>query len=172
MSQGCKDLTSSCNIHFKITGLIRRFSGRRNMSSSRIHYCYIILTKECRKKNICLFFLLENSRPLSPPWEPQIPFSSSGTPDFLPTCLGMDSLSSILQLPLWIVVSVTGSWTIRVTKPHGLDRGTVWSISCPQTKRVHKGKLSMYVVSIPIWLGWGLNLWERWRNTYCVSEGF
>ena len=45
----CKDLTRPTPIiytHFKITGLVRRFSGRRNMSSSRIHYCYIILTKE------------------------------------------------------------------------------------------------------------------------------
>ena len=40
MSQGCKDLTFSHNIHFKITGLVRKFSGRRNMSLSSIHYCY------------------------------------------------------------------------------------------------------------------------------------
>ena len=32
-------------IHFKITGLVRGFSRRRNMSSSRINPCYIILTK-------------------------------------------------------------------------------------------------------------------------------
>ena len=45
-------------------------------------------TKEYRgkKKDVCPFLLLENSRPLF--------ISSSGTPDFLPTCLGIDSLSS------------------------------------------------------------------------------
>ena len=35
------------------------------MSSSGIHCCYIILTKECP------FLLLESPRPLSPPWGPQ-----------------------------------------------------------------------------------------------------
>ena len=37
------------------------------------------------------FLLLENSRPLSPPWELQTSLSL-GTPDFLSTCLGIDSL--------------------------------------------------------------------------------
>ena len=37
--------THSHNIHFKITGLVRRFS-RRNRSSSRIHCCYIIIGTE------------------------------------------------------------------------------------------------------------------------------
>ena len=69
----------SYNIHFKITGLARRFSGRRNMSSSRIHYCYTIVTKECRKKMFVLSFflripdpylLLESPRPLFPPQGP------------------------------------------------------------------------------------------------------
>ena len=55
---------------------------------------YVTKTKECRekKKDICPFFLLENSRPLSPLREPQTPFSSLGTLDFLSTCLGIDSL--------------------------------------------------------------------------------
>ena len=49
-------------------------------------------TKECRgEKGVCPFLLLENSRPLSPPWEPQTRFFSSGTPDFLSTFLGIDS---------------------------------------------------------------------------------
>ena len=34
--------THSHNIHFKMTGLVRKFS-RRNTSSSRIHCCYIII---------------------------------------------------------------------------------------------------------------------------------
>ena len=45
-------------------------------------------------KKVCPFPLLENSRPLSPPWEPQTPFSSLGTPDFLSTCLRIGSLST------------------------------------------------------------------------------
>jgi len=82
------------------------------LSSSRIHYCYIIFstefklscwlcnlssglkeknlqTKECKgKKDVCPFFLLENSRPLSP-WGPL---------DFLSICLGIDSLTPAYQL--------------------------------------------------------------------------
>lgn len=47
---------------------------------------------EDKKKKRCLSFLpLEISRPLSLLQEPQTIFSSSGTPDFLPTCLGIDS---------------------------------------------------------------------------------
>ena len=42
--------THSHNIH-KIMGLIRRFS-RRNMSSSRIHFCYIIIGTEFKEKHI------------------------------------------------------------------------------------------------------------------------
>ena len=41
------------------------------MSSSRIHYCYIILTKECRKKLLSF----------PPPWEFQTPISSLRAPD-------------------------------------------------------------------------------------------
>ena len=84
--------TQSHNIHFKITGLVRRFL-RRNVSSNRIHCCYIILTKtkECRGKKVCPF-LLENSRPL-PPWEPWTTFFSSGTLDFLSTHFRIDSLN-------------------------------------------------------------------------------
>ena len=43
-------------------------------------------------KKVCLFLLLEISRPLSPPWEPQTTVSFLGTPNFLSTCLGIDSL--------------------------------------------------------------------------------
>ena len=45
------------------------------------------------KKSVCPFILLENSRPLSPPGEPQTSFSFSGTPDFLSICLGIDSFT-------------------------------------------------------------------------------
>ena len=50
-------------------------------------------TKECRKKkSACPFLLFENSRPLSPPWEPQIPFSSLVIQNFLSTCLDLSHL--------------------------------------------------------------------------------
>ena len=45
-------LTHSNNIHFKTTGLFRRFSRRRNMSSSRIHCCYIVIGTEFKEKHI------------------------------------------------------------------------------------------------------------------------
>ena len=74
----CKDQVYSHNLHFKITeGLIQR------LSLGRIPYCYIILRNvEKEKKKVCPFFLLENSRPLSP-WGPL---------DSLSTYLGTDSL--------------------------------------------------------------------------------
>ena len=101
--------THSHNIHFKMTGLVRRFSRRRNMSSSRIHCCYIIIGSEfkgkhfleqdellccaiissgLKERSVCPFLLLDNSRPLSTPQKPHISFSSWGTPDFLLICLG------------------------------------------------------------------------------------
>ena len=84
--------THSHNIHFKMTGLVKMFSRRRNMSLSRIHcfhiiigtefkgkyileqnelFCCIIISSGLKEKSIFPFLLLENSRPLSPPWEPQ-----------------------------------------------------------------------------------------------------
>ena len=44
--------THSHNIHFKITRLVRRFSRRRNLSSSRIRCCYIILTKTSESHSV------------------------------------------------------------------------------------------------------------------------
>ena len=87
-----------------MTGLARRFSRRRHMSSSRIH-CYIqnlrknislskmnyfvVESSVLRlKKKVCPFLLLENSRPLSPPW---------GPPDFLSAYLGIGSLSRVME---------------------------------------------------------------------------
>ena len=42
--------THSHSIHFKITGLVRRFL-RKNVSSSRIHCCYIITSTEFKGKH-------------------------------------------------------------------------------------------------------------------------
>ena len=77
------------------------------------------------KKDICPFLLLENSRPLSPFWEPQTPISSLGTPDFLSTCPGIDSLTihiaSLEKCVLNLLPMIKGvsslfyCWAIRVT---------------------------------------------------------
>ena len=81
--------------------------------------------KKKKKKDVFPFLLLENSRPLSHFLEPQMPLSSSGTLDFLPTCLGTDSLTihisslekCVLNL-LPIIKCVTSlfyCWDTRVT---------------------------------------------------------
>ena len=76
--------------HCKMTGLVRRFSRRRNMSSSRVHcchngtefkgkhileqdelFCCVIISSGLKEKSICLFLLLESPRPLCPPQGPQ-----------------------------------------------------------------------------------------------------
>ena len=118
--------THSHNIHFKMTGLVRRFSRRRNMSSSRIHCYYVVIGTEFKEKhileqdefffcaiissglkgkNICPFLLPENSRPLFHPRELQTPFFSLGTLDFLSTYLRTDSLTTsihiILEFQTW-----------------------------------------------------------------------
>ena len=113
----------------------QKVSWKEKLSSSRMHCFYIILstefklscllcswlkekkkmfyvtkTKECReKKDVCPFRLLENSRPLPPLQEPQTPFSSLGTLDFLSTCLGIDSfinykLGALLTSP-WLMLA-------------------------------------------------------------------
>ena len=72
---------------------------------------YVTKTKECREKKKVCPFLLENSRPQSPLQEPQTPLSSR-TPDFLSTCLGSDSLSSVVVSdslrPYRLQVSLSG----------------------------------------------------------------
>ena len=84
-----------------MTGLVRRFSKVRKMSSSRIYYiiigtefkgkhileqdeffCCIIICSGLKEKTLCPFLFLENSRPLSPPQ------------DFLSAYLGTDSLNT------------------------------------------------------------------------------
>ena len=115
--------TNSPNIHLKITGLVRRFSRRRNCPQGGYIVVNIILTKECRKK-CCPFLVLENSRPLSPLREPQTHFSSSGTPDFLSTCLEIDSHLFVIYfkyrgMDLFIPNSLT------ILYPHPSPPGTV-----------------------------------------------
>ena len=78
---GCKESDTTEQLHFtslQPEGLIQR------LSSGRIYNTLLLYNpKECREgKKVCPFFLLENSRPLSP-W---------GHLDFLSTCLGNDSL--------------------------------------------------------------------------------
>ena len=54
---------------------------------------WLRLKKVEGEKKVSPFLLFENPRILSSLQEPQIPFSSSDTPDFLSICLGIDSLS-------------------------------------------------------------------------------
>ena len=96
------------NIHLKMIGLVRRFSRRRNMSSSRICCCYIIISTEfkekhileqdelfhfaiissgLKEKNICPFLLLENPNPSL----------LLGDLDFLSIYLGTNSLKGKRQ---------------------------------------------------------------------------
>ena len=75
----CKGQTYSHNLHFKITGLARRFNPETVLRQDTL---LLYKSKECRGKKVCPFFLLENSRPLCP-WGPL---------DFLSTCLGNDFL--------------------------------------------------------------------------------
>ena len=102
------------NIHFKMTGFVRRSPRRRNMSSSKIHCCHIIIGTEFKKnislskmncfvvqssalglnkRTFVLFFslrtpdphnLLESPRPVSPP---------QGPPNYQPTNLPRNWLS-------------------------------------------------------------------------------
>ena len=66
------------------TGLVRRFNPETVLRQDTLS---LYNPKECRGKKVCPFFLLENSRPLSP-WGPL---------DFLLTCLGNDSLSKNIK---------------------------------------------------------------------------
>ena len=94
------------NIHFKMIGLVRRFSRRRTMSSSRIHCCNIIIGTEFKGKHILeqdeLFCCAIISSGLKE--KKIVLFSSLRTPDtslflpdpgFLSTCLGIGPLTSI-----------------------------------------------------------------------------
>ena len=75
--------TYSHNLHFKITELARRFNPKTVLRQDTL---LLYNPKECgERKKVCPFFLLENSRPLSP-WGPL---------DSLSTCLGNDSLIKI-----------------------------------------------------------------------------
>ena len=73
--------TYSHNLHFKITELARRFDPETLLRQDTL---LLYNPKECgESKKVYSFFLLENSRPLSP-WGPL---------DSLSTCLGNDSLT-------------------------------------------------------------------------------
>ena len=87
MSRGCKDLTRPTLIiyNLKITGLARRFFPETVLKQDTL---LLYNPKQCRgTKKVCPFFLLENSRPLSP-WGPL---------DFLSICLGIDSLTYVWE---------------------------------------------------------------------------
>ena len=114
MSQDCKGLTRPTpTIYILRWHIVRRFLRRRNISSFRIHCCYIIVSRKFKEKHtlkqdelfccvIINFGLKEknvwprwknvDTKSFSPPWEPQTSISSSGTLDFLLPCLRINSL--------------------------------------------------------------------------------
>ena len=95
-----------------MTGLVRSFSRRRNLSSGSIHCCHMITGTEFKRKYIleqdellcCAVissglkekrFVLSSSLRIPDPYlllESPRPFSSLGTPDFLSNYLGLVSL--------------------------------------------------------------------------------
>ena len=162
-----------------MTELVRSFLRKRNKSSKMVHYCYIIIgtefkekknileqdelfccvivssgLKEGKKKNVCPFLLLENLRPLSPPWEPQTSFSSSGTPDFLSTSLRIDSLRYRVMA---INVQFSRSVMSNSLRPHELQHirlpcpsptpGT-FSKSSPSSQWCHRCELIQILINI------------------------
>ena len=54
LSNPCKDQTYSHNLHFKITGLARRYNPETVLWQDTLLYNL----KECRAKKVCPFFLL------------------------------------------------------------------------------------------------------------------
>ena len=74
--------------------------GHPTISSSVIPFSLLRL-KNVEKKDVCSFFLLENSKTLSPLWKPQTPLSSLETWNFLSTYLEIDSLISSGKESAW-----------------------------------------------------------------------
>ena len=88
--------------------------------------CFMWLRlRNVKEKKVCPFLLLENSRPLSLPWEAQTPLSYLGTPDFLSTCLGIDSLNHCHPPPSF---SFRRIWLPREKGHHSLS---VTTSCCP-----------------------------------------
>ena len=72
-------------------------------------------TKECRgKKKVCPFLLLENSIPLSPPWEPQTPLSL-GTPRLLINLprIWLSLVCLVKAVVFLVVMYGCESWTMK-----------------------------------------------------------
>ena len=107
---------------------------KRKLSSSRIHCCYVILSTEFElscwlgnhqfRKKCVMWLRLRNVKEkkslyFTPPWEFQSPISTSrvpdpfllqGAPDFLLTCLGIDSLSGKVMSFCKSLTSDRGVW--------------------------------------------------------------
>ena len=147
--------THSHNVHFQITGLVRRFSRRRNMSSSRIHGCYLILNTEFKlfccvivssglKEKQCFMWLrwrnIENRLSFSP-WELQTTISSSGAPDIfllgdprLLVNLPRNSLSQYLPEIVKIILTFSHRYLILILL--SLPR-SLFSLPWPNVPCVH-----------------------------------
>ena len=114
------------------------------------------------KEKVCPFFLLENSRPLSP-WEPL---------DSLSTCLGTDSLTTISRAQTCPVVVVVG-----LVDKSCLTLVTPWAIAC-------QAPLSMGFPRQEYWSGLPFasprdhldpGIEPRspiWQAVFCIAGGF
>ena len=105
---------SSSRIHCCHTSLVQ--SVRESISLSKMS-CFVVQSSALglKKKNICPFLLLENPRPLSPPWELQTLLSSSGTLDFLSTYLEIDSLSGKeMTSSTWDLLNLRMAWDLQM----------------------------------------------------------
>ena len=101
---------------------------------------YVTKTKECRGKE------KKKKKHLSipPPREPQTPFSSSGTLDFLSICLGIDTLKATHCPYVSQFSQFSRSVVSNSLRPHGLQHDKpscplptprVYSNSCPLQRR-------------------------------------
>ena len=110
-----------------MTGLVRRFSRRRNMSSSRIHGCYIILGTEFKGKHILeqdeLFCCVIISSGLQGKKKPVVLFSSLRTlePFLLP---GDPRL--LINLPKNWLSQDHVTYKHKETKTQYIKNGKVW----------------------------------------------
>ena len=146
MSQGCKGLTRPTPTKYILRWhIVRRFLRRRNISSFRIHCCYIMVGRKFKEKHtlkqdelfccvIINFGLKEknvwprwrnvDTKSFSPPWEPQTSISSSGTLDFLLPCLRINSLiiRQLLELKqsFWNLVSCLARLSLNSSKSNSV----------------------------------------------------
>ena len=125
--------TYSHNLHFKVTELTRRFNPETVLRQDTL---LLYNPKGCRRKKVCPFFLLENSRSLSP-WGPL---------DSLSTCLGNDSLIPPFSFRRIMLPREKGRRSRSITASK-LTKGVV-----PKLVRQHILLILILRMPLPPWL--------------------